>query len=345
MKSITDDNTLTTVLEGIRAYAKLIANTLNELEYIDIARLGDSWSLPILVAVLFDAYLGGPRRKPPFIAHPHRIASSIIAWFEPRLNRPQRSAATRANRGLLLVLILFMTALPISFACIVIKHVWDYGWFLETAILFSCVSLRSPLVLLSRASFSCQAAMHNLTQQLRDSQDHYARARLAIEEACHRLVLFGIAPLFWYVLAGLTGLIAFVALSMFEKNSDSHRTDGTASSAFNLWPQRLIALSTLAANWGLAIALVFASIFLPQAYPRRAFQGLKDLGSRKPLAVLAGALDIALGGPRHSSHPSWIGHGRGRVKSSDIRRSTFLLAVATILLILMLAVFALLNSP
>ena len=52
-------------------------------------------------------------------------------------------------------------------------------------------------------------------------------------------------------------------------------------------------------------------------------------------AVMAGALGLALAGPRHYpghvAQERWIGDGRARADTGDIRSATFILAVACLL--------------
>jgi adenosylcobinamide-phosphate synthase len=108
-----------------------------------------------------------------------------------------------------------------------------------------------------------------------------------------------------------------------------------------------------AANWiparlsGLLICL--AACFTPTARPVAALRVmLRDARKHKspnggwPEAALAGALDVALGGPR--SYPGgekvgvWIGDGRARLEPRDIDRARTVYIIANLLLWVLLLI-------
>jgi len=141
---------------------------------------------------------------------------------------------------------------------------------------------------------------------------------------------------FWYVLLGLPGLLLYKTVntldSMVGYRNDKYRAFGWASArlddAMNIVPARLA---------GLIIAL--AAIVAAKGRPLRAIRTMisdarhhKSPNSGWPEAAMAGALDLALGGPR--KYPGlvvdekWIGQGRARATIADIDRSLHLFSAA-----------------
>ena len=149
-----------------------------------------------------------------------------------------------------------------------------------------------------------------------------------------------VAPIFFYLIFGLPGLFAYKAIntldSMIAYKTTKYRSFGfTAAKLDDL------------ANWlpaRISGALVcLAACFTPTSYPISAVKTmLRDAKKHKspnggwPEGAFAGALNIALGGPR--TYPGgevvgvWIGDGRARLEPRDIDRSRALYIVANLLL-------------
>jgi adenosylcobinamide-phosphate synthase len=100
------------------------------------------------------------------------------------------------------------------------------------------------------------------------------------------------------------------------------------------------------------LALAIAAAVTPAASPWRAVRTmLKDSGNFVPrgagwpISAVAGALGLALGGPRRHGatavHAPWIGQGRARVLAADVRRATYLVVAASVLVAAALGVLAL----
>jgi adenosylcobinamide-phosphate synthase len=101
--------------------------------------------------------------------------------------------------------------------------------------------------------------------------------------------------------------------------------------ALNYLPARLA---------GLIIAA--AALFAPGARPLKALRAMwEDAGKHRsvnagwPEAAMAGALDLALAGPRRYPelvvNDPWIGGGRARATHHDIRRALHLYAIACLI--------------
>ena len=184
----------------------------------------------------------------------------------------------------------------------------------------------------------------------RDTQslDEAAVCRAAIESLAENFSDGVVAPLFWMVVAGLPGALAYKAIntadSMIGHRTERHEAFGWASARFddlvNLPASRLSAL------W-----LVLAAIPLGLS-PGGALRTIRrDAGHHRspnagwPEAAMAGALGIRLSGPRvYDGVPveeRWVGEGRSELTAKDIRTALKLYRTACGLQIAVLVVIVL----
>ena len=146
--------------------------------------------------------------------------------------------------------------------------------------------------------------------------DEAAISRASIESLAENFSDGITAPVFWYLLAGLPGLLVYkmvnTADSMIGHRSDRFRDFGWAAARLddllNLIPARLTAL---------LFALVAIPLGKPGAALTTAWRQARNHTSPNagwPEAAMAGALDVRLGGPR--TYPgnltvdgAWFGDG------------------------------------
>ena len=145
------------------------------------------------------------------------------------------------------------------------------------------------------------------------------------------------APLFWYVLLGFPGLLAYKAVNTLDSmighrdprylrfGRVAARVDDAAS-----WIPARLAAALLA---GAAVALPGAS---GRGAVRAAFRDARrhrSVNAGWPEAAMAGALGFALAGPRRYAgrtvEDAWMGDGRPDLGSDDVRAALRHLAAAT----------------
>jgi adenosylcobinamide-phosphate synthase len=141
---------------------------------------------------------------------------------------------------------------------------------------------------------------------------------------------------FWYLLLGLPGVLAFKAIStmdsMIGHMTPRHQAFGRVAArldtAANFIPARLS-----------AVILALAAACVPRGHPLAALvtaarDGHKhrSVNAGYPEAAAAGALDLALGGPRRYGGETiddpWLGDGRAQASIADIRRALLLYVAA-----------------
>jgi adenosylcobinamide-phosphate synthase len=152
--------------------------------------------------------------------------------------------------------------------------------------------------------------------------------RAAIESLAENFSDGVVAPLFWMVVAGLPGGIAYKAVntadSMIGHRTERYESFGWASARFddlvNLPASRLSALwLVLAAGLlGLSPGRALATVWRDAGHHRSPNAGW-------PEAAMAGALGVRLSGPRvYDGVPveeRWVGEGRSDLGAADIRQA------------------------
>jgi adenosylcobinamide-phosphate synthase len=175
-----------------------------------------------------------------------------------------------------------------------------------------------------------------------DRLDRAGVCRAAIESLAENFSDAVVAPVFWALLLGLPGLLAYKAIntadSMIGHRSARHRDFGWAAARLDdgvNWPAARLS----------ALILVLAAFLLPGSNPAEAFAAvLRDARRHRspnagwPEAALAGALGFALNGPRAyggvpSAEPWTHASGRQALDVPDIWQALRLYLRACLLLV------------
>ena len=300
----------------------------------------------LMIALLIDAYLGDARMPIRLFRHPVEMIGALIDWFDRKLNRENRTNVDRAFRGALVVVVVTGLAAGVGWCLSWLTQHHDFGWvpelFLFTALLAGrglYDRVRAVGLGLEQGLEQGREAVSHIVGRAPEHLDRHGVARGAIESCAENFSDGVIAPVFWYVLFGLPGLLVYKAVntmdSMIGHMTPRYRAFGMTAArlddVLNLIPARLAGLF-----------LVFAAIFTPGAHPLKALKVmLRDSGKHRsmnagwPEGATAGALDLALAGPRRYSQnvvdDPWIGDGSARAKVQDIRRMLYLYVVASLI--------------
>ncbi|ARJ66743.1 cobalamin biosynthesis protein CobD [Magnetospirillum sp. ME-1] len=301
----------------------------------------------LFMAIALDAALGemGPLFR--LLPHPVVLIGRFIGELDHRLNRPERSESDRRRRGILVALGLALGALAVGAVIAFLARTLPHAWLFEVFVAATLIAQRSLFehvhdVAVALKDSGLEAGRYAVSRIVgRDPQslDSHGVVRAAIESLAENFADGVVAPVFWYALLGLPGLILYktvnTADSMIGHLNDKYREFGMASARLddllNLVPARLAGL-----------LLVLAAPFIPKGRPWSALVTmLRDSGHHRspnsgwPEAAAAGALDLALGGPRKYPglvvNEKWIGSGRARAEISDIHRALHLYTVACLI--------------
>ena len=306
----------------------------------------------LLLALVLDAYLGEARFLFRWTGHPVEWIGRLIGFLDAKLNRQKRGDVDRTIRGALVVIFVVVVAGGVGVAITWASLTNPWGWFIELALIFSLLAGRSlydhvkavALGLNESTEAGRQAVRHIVGRDPSFLDDHGV-ARAAIESAAENFSDGVIAPVFYYLLFGLPGLCIYKAVNTMDsmigyKNTRYAAFGFTAAKlddALNILPSRLAGLF-----------IVIAAFFAPTANPIAAWRIMwRDAGKHgSPTAgwteaPMAGALNIALAGPRKYAERvvdgAWIGDGTAQVGATDIRRALKLYIVANLVMVGMVA--------
>lgn len=265
-----------------------------------------------------------------------------------RLNRLQRGAAVRRARGALLVLAVAAAALLLGWCLAAAAAALSHGWTIELYLLLGALS---PGVPWARARGCARAlaagdraagreSLRGTTERNLQFLDDHGVVRTCVEmlaDGLHRRLA---APCFWFALLGLPGLLLWQSASVLdaEIGRPVARYEDFGAAAARLadllgWPpSRLAGLAAGIAALAVATASPAGALRTAVGEARKAPPGVAGW----PVAAFAGALGLALGGPRREGEVTvtapWIGAGRARATPADLRRALALYTGAGLVL-------------
>jgi adenosylcobinamide-phosphate synthase len=301
----------------------------------------------LFMAIALDAALGemGPLFR--ILPHPVVLIGRVIGLLDRRLNRPERSGPERRIRGVLVTAGLGLGALGIGAVIAFLARTLPHAWLFEIFVAATLLAQRSlfehvhdvAVALKDNGLEAGRYAVSRIVGRDPQSLDSHGVVRAAIESLAENFADGVVAPVFWYAVLGLPGLVLYKTIntadSMIGHLNDKYRDFGMASArlddVLNLIPARLAGL-----------LLILAAPFVPKGRPWKALVTMfrdarhhRSPNSGWPEAAAAGALDLALGGPRKypglTVDEKWIGSGRARAELPDIHRALHLYTVACLI--------------
>ena len=301
----------------------------------------------LLLAIGLDGVLGEMPWLFRFVPHPVVAIGRAIAALEKRLNRSDRSERARRVRGVLVALGLVTAAAGVGTVVAVLLRSFPHAWVAEVFLVATLLAQRSLFEHVNTVARALddngleagRFAVSRIVGRDPQSLDAHGVARAGIESLAVNFADGVVAPVFWYVLFGLPGMLVYKTVntldSMVGYRNDRYRAFGWASARLddlmNLVPARLAGLM-----------LCLAAPFVPKGHPFAAVATMvrdarhhRSPNSGWPEAAAAGALDLALGGPRRYPglvvDEKWIGKGRARATVADMDRALHLFTVACVL--------------
>jgi adenosylcobinamide-phosphate synthase len=317
--------------------------------------------MSVLIAFLslvIEFPLGYPDRLFRAIGHPVTWFGRLISFLDLRLNRPADPDALRRQRGVqaLLVIVLVPAVIGLGVQLVLLWFV-PMGLIIAALLATSLLSQKSLYehveavadALDSGGLTMGRAAVSRIVGRDPEALDRAAVCRAAIESLAENFSDGIVAPAFWTGVGGLAGGAAYKAAntadSMIGHRTPRHEAFGWAAARFDDW-------INLPASRLTALLIVVAALLVKGADPRNAWQAVqRDARKHRspnagwPEAAMAGALGLALAGPRSYGgvvvDDVFMGEGGRRdVDSADIRRALKLYRVADYLLITLFGVVA-----
>lgn len=183
----------------------------------------------LIPALLLDAALGEPRWIWSRVPHPAVVMGRAVGWLDRALNR----GPARRARGVLAVALLCLGA---GLTGAIIAAVPD-GGLLEMAVAAILLAQRSLVQHVAAVAAALRTGLAEGRRSVamivgRDTADMTEAevARAAIESAAENLSDGVVAPAFWFLVAGLPGMLIYKAVNTAD-SMIGHRTPGMKPSA------------------------------------------------------------------------------------------------------------------
>ncbi len=295
--------------------------------------------MALILALLLDAAFGEPRWLWSRVPHPAVLMGHVVGWLDRWLN----TGTARRAKGVLAAGLMTSGAVGLG---LVLAQIGVIAETLIAAILLAQRSLvqhvRDVANALGRSTQEGRSVVSRIVSRDCSDMTPAQISRAAIESASENQSDGVIAPVFWFAIAGLPGLLAYkminTADSMIGYRNSRYGEFGWASARLddlaNLIPARLT---------GLMIALLSGQLGQWPAIVADA------RAHRSPNAgwAMARALDIALAGPRSYDGKlrdlEWVnGSARRDIGAQDIEAAVAMLWKVwglTLILAIALALF------
>ncbi|SOE09269.1 adenosylcobinamide-phosphate synthase [Hoeflea halophila] len=266
----------------------------------------------LLAALVVDRVVGDPDWLWRRFSHPVVLFGHVISFAEKRLNKPADAGSTRRRKGKIAVAGLLLAAALCGWALArLFAGLGVVGTVLEIAVVAVFLAQKSladhvlavATGLRENGLEGGRKAVSMIVGRDPEALDQSAVCRASIESLAENFSDGIVAPALWYAVFGLPGLLAYKMLNtadsmighLNERYTDFGRAAAKLDDLAN-WPAARLSAMLIAAG----AALVKGK----DAMRRAAGTALRDSGLHRspnagwPEAAMAGALDLALAGPR-----------------------------------------------
>ncbi len=302
----------------------------------------------LVLALALDAALGDPAFVYARIPHPIAVIGRAISWLERRWNREDQADSARRRAGAIVCLVLILASAGAGFVIERILLGFRFGWIADSVLVSLFLaqnSLYFHVAAVARALTNeglarGRKAVAKIVGRDPESLDEAGVCRAALESLAENFSDGVVAPAFWALVFGLPGILVYKTIntadSMIGHKTPRHLAFGWAAARLddllNLIPARLAGL-----------LIVASSVAVPSARSRDGFHAMmRDAAKhRSPNAgwqeaALAGALGVALAGPRRYAgrlvEDYWMNlGGRSEATVDDIRRGLNIYVAACLL--------------
>ena len=247
----------------------------------------------LIAALLLDGVMGEPKWLWARVPHPAVLMGRLIGWCDTRFND-----GTRA-RGALVLAALVLAAGLAGWLIAALPLGWLWSMLLAAILLAQRSLVTHVRAVADGLRYGVNPGRRAVTMIVgRDTSalDESGVARAAIESAAENFSDGVVAPAFWFLVAGLPGILIYklvnTADSMIGYRTPRHEAFGWAAArlddVLNYIPARLTAGLIALAFWSARAV----DVTLQDARLHR------SPNAGWPEAAMAGVLDVALSGPR-----------------------------------------------
>ncbi|NBB83961.1 MAG: cobalamin biosynthesis protein CobD, partial [Alphaproteobacteria bacterium] len=181
----------------------------------------------LLVALALDAVLGDPAWLYRRVPHPIVLIGRLIGALERRLNRAAQSERARRALGVATVAIVVGLAAAVGWALAAglrLPGVTGWGWIVEAVLASTLIAWRGLVDHVAAVARGLETggldggrdAVRHIVGRDPQTLDAAGVARAAIESAAENWSDGVGAPVFWFILLGLPGLLAYKAVNTLD---------------------------------------------------------------------------------------------------------------------------------
>ena len=301
----------------------------------------------LLAGIVIEAFIGHLSNFRNWMGSPSHVMSRYVYWCNDKLNRDNRSQGDRAIRGGVALLLLAILSGGFGWAVAILSQKIQLFWILEVALIVLFINQRGTHANVKKLSRSLRnsdlkAAQNNVLLTIYDNVDGTdadKMAALGLEICANAMTRNVVAPVFWYILFGLPGLLIFQSVAVQEqiigKQTKKYH-------AFGFTAARLSDILQFVPARIAGLLIVIGAIFVPTATPRKALMVMLRDSSKHcstitgwPLSAMVGALRLTISNnhkpPGQPTIFSWIGDGRAKITPRDISLGLYLFSVSCLL--------------
>jgi adenosylcobinamide-phosphate synthase len=311
------------------------------------------------LALLIELMLGYPDWLVRSIGHPVTWIGRLIEALDHKLNHEQDAPARRRAAGAIALVALTAVAGVVGFALQHNLPRLPFGLLVLAVLASTLLAQRSLHAHVAQVAFALERdgleagrqAVAQIVGRDPDALDEAGVARTAIESLAENFSDGVVAPAFWMAVAGLPGAAVYKTINTAD-SMIGHRTPRHGD--FGFAAARLDDLVNLPASRLSAVLIVAAAAFSSRTTAERAWRAWRAVrrdahhhrspNAGYPEAAMAGALGLALAGPRRYGgvlvEDAVMGSGRRDAGAADIRKALVLYHRADALLIALLGLVA-----
>ena len=302
---------------------------------------------PLIIGWVLDLLLGDPPRLP----HPVVLFGRMTAWCEHRFNRGSRENAAYSRRaGVAVAVLLPSVVFAATWGLIVLAGMVHplVALAVQAVLVFYCLAgttlvreVRDVFLALDRSIDEGRRQVARIVGRDTSALSAHEVRTAAIETLAENLSDGVVAPLFWYMLLGGPGMMAYKMVntldSMIGYRTERYRDFGRAAAriddAANWLPARITAMLMVAVSGcrpsNLRFVLRYSSC---HASPNSGW----------PEAALAGALDCRFGGPHHYFgtlfYKPYIGCNDRPLSLTDMKKAVEINRLSEILMVIIVVI-------
>ncbi len=309
----------------------------------------------VALALVLEYFVGYPQVLFKTIGHPVQWIGKLITYLDEGLNDPDLEDHDQRNHGIFAVFALCLAVGIPAYVVATFLSYLAYGWIVNVALATTMIaqkSLRDHVNAVARtlpqSIIDARKQVGKIVGRDPNALDESGVAKAALESLAENTADGITAPIFWYAIAGLPGIVIYKAIntadSMIGHKSEKYLHFGWAAAKLddlvNLPASRLTGLLFAAAAW-------FTSKSRAQAALTSMWRDANKHQSPNagwPEAAMAGALDLKFGGPRQYDGEkvelAYMGEGRSQLTAADIEKGLELYDRALLILLAVAVVLA-----